>query len=242
MWAQTTNVGRRQHGFAMVTRFAGQAQVQLRFASQFEGSAKQYIRDRLANRAGVRSGPGFVFDGHQHEGLRVRPRPRTCFNPTLIIEQVSNHGEVLTPRVNQVDFRKLSGWFTRDRKRNEHDTYAPPWWERFHFRLNRRLVDDNDSSYFGAIYELKNAPPCAPKYVIAFRGTIKRFQTIFEDMKLNFKFFFGHPKKRPRFQIAFKAVLEIVTMAGAENVWLAGHSLDASIAMLVGRELVKTKR
>ncbi|KAD4585888.1 hypothetical protein E3N88_23489 [Mikania micrantha] len=29
-------------------------------------------------------------------------------------------------------------------------------------------------------------------------------------------------------------------MAGAENVWLAGHSLGASIAMLAGRELAKS--
>ncbi|KAD4585890.1 hypothetical protein E3N88_23491 [Mikania micrantha] len=127
----------------------------------------------------------------------------------------------------------------KDRKRNEHDTYAPPWWERFHFQLNRALVDDNDSSYFGAIYELKNAPPCAPKYVIAFRGTAKQFPTLFEDMKLNFKFVYGQPKESPRFQKAFEAVCETVTMTGAENVWLAGHSLGASIAMLAGRELAK---
>ncbi|KAL8252001.1 hypothetical protein R6Q59_035694 [Mikania micrantha] len=58
-------------------------------------------------------------------------------------------------------------------------------------------------------------------------------------MKLNFKFVYGHPKESPRFQIAFEAVCETVTMAGAENVWLAGHSLGASIAMLAGRELAK---
>ncbi|KAL8252009.1 hypothetical protein R6Q59_035702, partial [Mikania micrantha] len=49
----------------------------------------------------------------------------------------------------------------KDRQRrsigHEHDTHAPPWWERFHFKFNRVLVDDNDLSYFGAIYELKYA-------------------------------------------------------------------------------------
>ncbi|KAC9955882.1 hypothetical protein E3N88_45032 [Mikania micrantha] len=72
----------------------------------------------------------------------------------------------------------------KDRQRRSIGTYAPPWWERFRFKLKRTLVDDNDSSYFGAIYELKDAHPYAPNYVIAFRGTIKRFQTIYEDMKL----------------------------------------------------------
>ncbi|KAL8232127.1 hypothetical protein R6Q57_001905, partial [Mikania cordata] len=91
----------------------------------------------------------------------------------------------------------------KDRQRrsigHEHDTHAPPWWERFHFKFNRVLVDDNDLSYFGAIYELKYAHPYATKYVIAFRGTIKRSQTIFEDMKLNFKFVYGHPAESHRF-------------------------------------------
>ncbi|KAD4585901.1 hypothetical protein E3N88_23502 [Mikania micrantha] len=119
-------------------------------------------------------------------------------------------------------------------------TYAPPWWERFHFRLNRVLVDDNDSSIFGAIYEFKDAHQYAPKYVIAFRGTIKRFQTLFQDMKLNFKFVYGHPAESPRFNKAYEAVLNTVDLAGAANVWLAGHSLGASIAMLAGRELAKS--
>ncbi|KAL8252003.1 hypothetical protein R6Q59_035696 [Mikania micrantha] len=128
----------------------------------------------------------------------------------------------------------------KDRQRGSIGTYAPPWWERFHFRLNRVLVDDNDSSIFGAIYEFKDAHQYAPKYVIAFRGTIKRFQTLFQDMKLNFKFVYGHPAESPRFNKAYEAVLNTVDLAGAANVWLAGHSLGASIAMLAGRELAKS--
>ncbi|KAL8232124.1 hypothetical protein R6Q57_001902 [Mikania cordata] len=123
--------------------------------------------------------------------------------------------------------------------RHEHDTHAPPWWERFHFNLNCELVDDKDLSYFGAIYELKYEHPYAPKYVIAFRGTIKRSQTIFEDMKLNFKFVYGHPEESSRFNKAYEAVLNTVDLAGAANVWLAGHSLGATIAMLTGEKLAK---
>ncbi|KAL8252005.1 hypothetical protein R6Q59_035698 [Mikania micrantha] len=129
----------------------------------------------------------------------------------------------------------------KDRQRRSIGTYAPPWWERFHFRLNRVLVDDNDSSYFCAIYELKDAHQYAPKYVIAFRGTIKRFQTIFKDMKLNFKFVYGHPEESSRLNIAYEAVRNTVHLAGLANVWLAGHSLGASIAMLAGRKLAKSR-
>ncbi|KAD4585887.1 hypothetical protein E3N88_23488 [Mikania micrantha] len=105
--------------------------------------------------------------------------------------------------------------------------------------LYRVLDDDNDSSYFGAIYELQDAHQYAPKYVIAFRGTIKRFQNLYQDMKLNFKFVYGHPEESPRFNKAYEAVLNTVDLAGAANVWLAGHSLGASIAMLAGRKLAK---
>ncbi|KAL8252008.1 hypothetical protein R6Q59_035701 [Mikania micrantha] len=127
----------------------------------------------------------------------------------------------------------------KDRQRRSNITYAPPWWERFHFQLYRVLDDDNDSSYFGAIYELQDAHQYAPKYVIAFRGTIKRFQNLYQDMKLNFKFVYGHPEESPRFNKAYEAVLNTVDLAGAANVWLAGHSLGASIAMLAGRKLAK---
>ncbi|KAD4585893.1 hypothetical protein E3N88_23494 [Mikania micrantha] len=58
-------------------------------------------------------------------------------------------------------------------------------------------------------------------------------------MKLNFKFVYGHPEESPRFHKAFDAVLNTVDLAGAANVWLAGHSLGASIAMLAGRKLAK---
>ncbi|KAL8232128.1 hypothetical protein R6Q57_001906 [Mikania cordata] len=140
----------------------------------------------------------------------------------------------------------------KDRKRgrigHEHDTHASPWWERFHFQLNRVLVDDIDLSYFGAIYELKYAhpfffqsSPYPPRYVITFRGTITRSLTKSEDMKLNFKCIFDNLEESSRFRTAFEAVSSTVTMAGAANIWLAGHSLGASIAMLAGRNMAKCR-
>ncbi|KAK9048538.1 hypothetical protein SSX86_032497 [Deinandra increscens subsp. villosa] len=140
----------------------------------------------------------------------------------------------------------------RDRQRgsigHELHAHASPWWDRFQFQLNHVLVDETDLSYFGAIYELKYAHPFfyqstphPPRFVIAFRGTITRSLTRSEDMKLNFKCVFDKLEESSRFCTAFEAVSNTVTMAGAANVWLAGHSLGASIAMLAGRTMAKSR-
>ncbi|KAK1426626.1 hypothetical protein QVD17_15303 [Tagetes erecta] len=140
----------------------------------------------------------------------------------------------------------------RDRQRasinEEPDTHASPWWEQFQFQLNHVLVDEGDLSYFGAIFELKYAhpyfyqsSPCPPRYVIAFRGTMITNFTRFEDMKLNLKCVFDKLEESARFRVAFEAVWNMVAVAGHANVWLAGHSLGASIAMLVGRNMAKSR-
>ncbi|KAJ0753107.1 putative fungal lipase-like domain, alpha/Beta hydrolase [Helianthus annuus] len=140
----------------------------------------------------------------------------------------------------------------KDRQRgsngHEHETHASPWWERFHFQLNHVLVDDSDLSFFGAIYELKYAhpffyqsSPLPPRYVIAFRGTISRSLTRSEDMRLNLKCVFDNLEQSPRFRTAFEAISKAVANVGARSVWLAGHSLGASIAMLAGRNMAKSR-
>ncbi|KAL7583468.1 GDSL esterase/lipase At4g10955 [Lactuca sativa] len=137
----------------------------------------------------------------------------------------------------------------RQRRSIQQDAHAhaPPWWEGFHFQLNHVLVDDKNS-YFGAIFELKYAnplfyqsTPTPPKYVIAFRGTITRSITRSDDMKLNIKLIFNKLEKTSRFQKAFEAVWNTVMMVGPTNVWLAGHSLGASMAMLAGRNMMKAR-
>ncbi|XP_071711048.1 GDSL esterase/lipase At4g10955-like [Rutidosis leptorrhynchoides] len=139
----------------------------------------------------------------------------------------------------------------RDRQRGTtgHEAHAPPWWEQFHFHLQHVLVDDSDLSFFGAIYELKYAhpffyqsgPPYPPRYVIAFRGTITKSHTRSEDMKLNMKCVFDKLEKSPRFRSAFELVQNTVTNVGPQSVWLTGHSLGASIAMLAGRNMAKSR-
>ncbi|KAI3508377.1 hypothetical protein L1887_23384 [Cichorium endivia] len=136
----------------------------------------------------------------------------------------------------------------RDRQRGSIEQVAPPWWERFHFQLNRVLVDESDLSYFGAIFELKYAHPVfyqstpyPPRYVVAFRGTILRSSTRSDDMKLNMKCIFDTLEESSRFRTAFEAVWNTVTMVGPANVWVAGHSLGASIAMLAGKNMAKSR-
>nr|XP_043618300.1 GDSL esterase/lipase At4g10955-like [Erigeron canadensis] len=141
----------------------------------------------------------------------------------------------------------------RDRQRgistgHENHAHASQWWERFHFQLNHVLVDESDLSFFGAIYELKYAHPVffqsrpfPPRYVIAFRGTITRSLTKSEDMRLNMKCIFDKLEDSPRFRTAFEAVSSTVANVGPTSVWLAGHSLGASIAMLAGRNMAKSR-
>lgn len=117
------------------------------------------------------------------------------------------------------------------------------WWHFFHFELKHKLIDDKDSSIYGVVYEIKctypnHLPESTPKFVIAFRGTI--ISTKSRDMKLNMKVFAGKlHKDKPRFKHALEAVKAVVQEAWPANIWLVGHSLGASIAMLVGKSMAQ---
>ncbi|KAL8519492.1 hypothetical protein ACS0TY_010428 [Phlomoides rotata] len=133
----------------------------------------------------------------------------------------------------------------RDRRQNRqaHQALAPPWWQFFNFRLIQTLVDSHDLSYFGAIYEFFiNAPfpfNHPPQYVVAFRGTINKTGNREQDFKLNLHLIINNLAKSSRFQIALDCVHQIVQKVGPESVWIAGHSLGSSIALLVGRQMIK---
>ncbi|KAJ6695296.1 ALPHA/BETA-HYDROLASES SUPERFAMILY PROTEIN [Salix koriyanagi] len=137
----------------------------------------------------------------------------------------------------------------RDRqvKRRGSQALAPPWWEFFHFQLHRQLVDDVDSSIFGAIYEFK--PPEShydksvvesPCYVIAFRGTITKPGSVQRDLELDMSIIRNRLHETSRFETAIQAVRNVVATAGESNVWLAGHSLGAATALLAGKTMAKT--
>lgn len=138
-----------------------------------------------------------------------------------------------------------------DRKQNRQgpQALAPAWWEFFNFGLTQVLVDDDDKSYFGAIYEFRFPYPYPnhigqgpPRYVIAFRGTTNKSGNRTEDYKLNLQFIVNNLEKSPRFQAGMEAVRNTVHKAnGPGNAWLAGHSTGSSIALLIGRNMVMLK-
>ncbi|KAL2226961.1 UNVERIFIED_CONTAM: GDSL esterase/lipase [Sesamum indicum] len=134
----------------------------------------------------------------------------------------------------------------RQQNRQGPQALAPPWWEFFSFRLNQVLVDDHDLSYFAAVYEFNFPYPYPnyagqrpPQYVIAFRGSVNKSKTRAEDFKLNLNCMINNLQESRRFHIGSESAHNVVSGAGPGNVWLAGHSLGSSIALLVGRHMAK---
>lgn len=136
----------------------------------------------------------------------------------------------------------------RDRQENRQgsDALAPLWWTFFHFQLLRPLIDDVDSSIFGAIYEFK--PPStqgndtlyrSPRYVIAFRGTLTKSHSVSRDIELDIHFIKQGLHQTSRSEIAIQAVRNTVATVGDSNVWLAGHSLGSAMALLTGKTMAK---
>ncbi|KAL8110546.1 GDSL esterase/lipase At4g10955-like [Apium graveolens] len=131
----------------------------------------------------------------------------------------------------------------RQHNRKGHYALAPPWWSSFNFQSQPQvLIDDSDSSIFGAIYKFEsplNTSSC--KYVLAFRGTVIKWSTIKQDIKLDLHYVFSQHKLQNSSRVAkaLRVVKILVDQVGAANVWLAGHSLGSLIALLVGRNMVK---
>ncbi|KAI3977073.1 hypothetical protein MKX01_004048 [Papaver californicum] len=129
-----------------------------------------------------------------------------------------------------------------DRQLNRQ-AFAPPWWEFFGFQLLCTLVDDVDSSIFGAVYEFKpeaNYSAEIPRCVIAFRGTMAERDSVSQDLKLDLNLVQNGLHQTSRFQNAMQTVRNMVSVSGASNVWLTGHSMGSSIAMLAGKNMAKT--
>lgn len=132
----------------------------------------------------------------------------------------------------------------RQEKRDVDNGLAPPWWEFFNFRLIRQLVDDVDHSIFGAIYEyeLKTSgsdlvTKGIPHYVITFRGTLNSRDSLTRDIELDLHIVRQGLHKTTRSRIAIQAVRDVVASSQGRNVWLAGHSLGAAMAILAGKEM-----
>lgn len=134
----------------------------------------------------------------------------------------------------------------RQEKRVGPNALGPPWWTFFHFKLFRPLVDDVDSSIFGAIYEFK--PPAgrhndtlyrSPRYVIAFRGTLARAGSVSRDLELDIHLVRNELHLTTRSDIAIQATRNMVAAVGDSNIWLAGHSLGSAMALLTGKRMAK---
>lgn len=137
----------------------------------------------------------------------------------------------------------------RDRqlKREGPEALASPWWEFFNFKLFRKLVDDVDSSIFGAVYEFKPSTSYSthslddsPRYVIAFRGTVTKPDSVSRDIELDLHIIRNGLHETSRFEIGMQAVRNVVATVGESNVWLVGHSLGAAMALLAGKTMAKT--
>lgn len=145
----------------------------------------------------------------------------------------------------------------RDRQQNRQgpNALAPPWWEFFQFHLIQVLVDNEDQSYFGAIFKYKfpnsylhnktiddiqNQNQNPPKYVIAFRGTIAKKGNRSQDFKLDLRLIRDNLHNCSRFHIGLQVVQNIIQNHEVSDIWLAGHSLGSSIALLIGRNMIKT--
>ncbi|KAL0329941.1 UNVERIFIED_CONTAM: GDSL esterase/lipase [Sesamum radiatum] len=129
------------------------------------------------------------------------------------------------------------------KRREGSRALAPPWWETFHFQLHEPLIDKDDSSVFGAIYQLITSVPSAdqaPRCVIAFRGTIPKLHTFKRDLKLNIRIITNRLDRTPRAEEALQAVQRVVAEYGSSNVWVAGHSQGAAMGMLAGKCMAKT--
>ncbi|KAL9240535.1 hypothetical protein vseg_014742 [Gypsophila vaccaria] len=137
----------------------------------------------------------------------------------------------------------------RQQKRMGHNALAPMWWDFFNFQCIQILVDQVDYSTFGAIYEYKphnpnlhyHIPPqhLPPKYVIAFRGTLIKSDTGRRDLHLDMILALNGLTRSSRYQISIQAVQGLLAKVGPQNVWLAGHSLGAAIALQIGKTIAR---
>ncbi|KAF3328835.1 GDSL esterase/lipase [Carex littledalei] len=138
----------------------------------------------------------------------------------------------------------------RQAKRTGAQEIASRWWKQFKYKLVKTLVDERDSSIYGAVLEWDHTaaiadylfvkPWGAPKAAIALRGTIVKGSTIRRDFEDDFRLVtWDTLKGSVRFRGTMEAVKAMIFKHGAHNVCIGGHSLGAGIALHVGKELAK---
>lgn len=144
-----------------------------------------------------------------------------------------------------------------NRRRVQDKALAPAWWENFGFRLINVL---KDNLIIGAIYENRTPlgeprHPLAPHYVVAFRGTMTCHLMSVMDLYLDLRVIINTLRESKRFRQGKEVVQGLVAtidkgtgggcsahaVGGSCGVWLAGHSLGASLALQIGRDMMTEK-
>ncbi|CAM0909225.1 unnamed protein product [Alopecurus aequalis] len=127
----------------------------------------------------------------------------------------------------------------RTQCRNDKDALAPAWWESFGFIRHQKFINDSDEKdkfTYGAIFRLiapSPRPPSAPEYVVAFRGTMLYHPKAMEELVQDMWVMFNAVGDFTRFKRTHPDVDGIINCS--DSVWLAGHSLGASMALEIGR-------
>ncbi|CAH8334367.1 unnamed protein product [Eruca vesicaria subsp. sativa] len=122
------------------------------------------------------------------------------------------------------------------------------WWESFDFSLAEPLINKDDNSIYGAVFEYKNYQKNIPhsgkppSHVIAFRGTMLKFKTWYKDLKQDIRCLFNNLNKGSRCKHATQTIETVLKKHSTDekvSVWLAGHSLGAGIALLAAKTMTK---
>ncbi|XP_044947192.1 GDSL esterase/lipase At4g10955-like [Hordeum vulgare subsp. vulgare] len=121
---------------------------------------------------------------------------------------------------------------------------AKPWYQSIGFELMEELPTGSiiDKNYaHGTIFKLMTTPrpEHAPEYVVAFRGTMLNHPNAYLDLLHDLKVVFSRLTTCTRVE---EAHVSINRNIGDSTLWLAGHSLGASLALEIGRNMMLDKR
>ncbi|XP_076960459.1 GDSL esterase/lipase At4g10955-like [Bidens hawaiensis] len=138
----------------------------------------------------------------------------------------------------------------RQENRSQETALAPKWFIPFKYKLSRTLIDERDGSIYGAILEWDRSaalsdfilirPSCAPRAILALRGTLLKGPTLRRDIADDLRFLAWESLKGSvRFNGVLEALRSISDAYGSHNVAVAGHSLGAGFALQIGKSLAK---
>ncbi|XP_010671453.2 GDSL esterase/lipase At4g10955 [Beta vulgaris subsp. vulgaris] len=135
----------------------------------------------------------------------------------------------------------------RQQKRSGHKALAPTWWEFFNFQCIKTLIDQTDSSIYGAIFKhiTSHVPNnqqgvhVTPRYVMVFRGTLMEPDTRKRDLYLDIQFPLNGLTLDSRYHKAIIEIQDILLHTSPNNFLLVGHSLGAAVVLQVGKDMAK---